>query len=51
MIYSAINCFSIHMYVYRDFYTKIIYICVYDPMIFSFCYTMLGNIGKLINHD
>ena len=22
MIYSAINCFSIHMYEYRDFYTK-----------------------------
>ena len=22
MIFSAINCFSIHMYEYRDFYTK-----------------------------
>ena len=44
MIYSAINCFSIHMYEYRDFYTKKnIYICVYDQMILSFNYAMPGN--------
>ena len=44
MIYSVLNCFSIHMYVYRDFYTKI-YICVHDQMTLSFNYTfMLGNL-------
>ena len=43
MIYSAINCFSIHMYEYRDVYTKKIYICVYDEMILSFNYTMPGS--------
>ena len=42
MIYSAVNCFSIHMYVYRVFIQKI-YICVYDQIILSFIYTMLGN--------
>ena len=43
MIYSAINCFSIHMYEYRDFYKKKIYICVYDQMILSLNFTMPGN--------
>ena len=29
MIYSAINCFSIHMYEYRDFlYKKNIHLCI-----------------------
>ena len=44
MIYSAINCFSIHMYEYRDFYTKKknIHLCI-NQMILSFDYTMPGN--------
>ena len=43
MIYSAINCYSIHMYESRDFIKKNIYILVYDQMILSFNYTMSGN--------
>ena len=42
MMYSAINCFPIHMYVYRDFYIKI-NMFVYDEMILSFNYTILGS--------
>ena len=42
MIYSAINCFSIHIEIFIQ--KKII--CVYDQMRLSFNYKMLGNIGK-----
>ena len=43
MIHSVINCFSIHMYVYRDFIQKNIHLCTYDQMILSFNCKMIGN--------
>ena len=50
MINSAINCFAIHMYEYRDFYTKNIHLCVWSNDIVSIIQCLV-IIGKLTNHD
>ena len=55
--YQAFNdilCYKLFFYTYVciiEIFIQKKYICVYDQMMLSFNYTMLGNIGKLTYHD